>query len=85
MRFSRKIRKINLPFIKINDRRIQKLSEYKFLGIIFDERLTWKQHIQYVSNNCLACSNIIKYIAKKWWGAHQQTLIILYNNLIMQE
>ena len=82
IRFSRKQFNTSIPLIKLNGIRIQRLQKYKFLGMVFDERLTWKYHIQYLKEKCLACSNIIKYISKKWWGAHLQILILLYNNLI---
>ena len=80
--FSTKQNNTSIPLIKLNDIRIQRLQKYKFLGMVFDERLTWKYHIQYVKTKCLAHSNKIKYNSKRWWGAHQQILTLLYNNLI---
>jgi hypothetical protein len=42
------------------------MTETKFLGLIIDDTLTWKQHIDYVinkiSNACYALRNIKHYI-----------------------
>jgi hypothetical protein len=36
------------PRLHINNSNIQKVNQTKFLGVILDENLSWKQHIQYV-------------------------------------
>ena len=43
--------KRNVPAIsvKINDTELERCSSYKYLGVMFDENLNWKAHIDYVS------------------------------------
>ena len=35
--------------IKINNKTLERVKQTKFLGIIVDEYLTWKDHIDYVT------------------------------------
>ena len=44
--------------IKINEVRIERVYETKFLGVLVDSQLTWKQHIEYTYKNCL---NVLEY------------------------
>ena len=44
---------------KINEKIIQNAKETKFLGIIIDEHLTWKSHIDYITKKLLKVSNIL--------------------------
>ena len=34
--------------IKINNHHLNQIEYYKFLGIIFDNKLNWKRHIKFV-------------------------------------
>ena len=40
----------NLPILKINETEIQREQAPKFLGVIIDENLTWKNHIDLIEN-----------------------------------
>ena len=40
----------NECIIQIDDQKIESVKEIKFLGIIIDEKFTWKSHIDYTSN-----------------------------------
>ena len=37
--------------IKIGDKMIQRVFKTKFLGVIIDDKLNWKEHIKYISAN----------------------------------
>ena len=50
--------------LKINNADIPKVTATKFLGIIIDDRLNWKPHIQYVKSK-LSCIFSIMYKASK--------------------
>ena len=41
---------LKLPSLQLNDNIIERENYLKFLGVIFDERLTWKTHIQLIEN-----------------------------------
>ena len=61
MLFSNK-KNIQEMSIKINDKPLEKCESYKYLVVIFDYKLTWKQHVDYVcgkiSKACGALSKI---------------------------
>ena len=51
--------------ITLNGLNIERVSETKFLGVILDSKLTFKSHIDYISNKIAKCIGIIsraKYI-----------------------
>ena len=51
--------------LSINNTNIERVNEIKFLGIMLDENLTWKSHINYVKNKVsksLFILNKSKYI-----------------------
>ena len=41
---------LKLPLLQLNGNIIKKQNSLKFLGIILDEYLTWKKHIQLTEN-----------------------------------
>jgi ribonuclease HI len=54
----------------------------KFLGMIFDQRLTWCEHIKYIKAKTQRRINLLRAVAGSNWGASSQTLLILYKLLI---
>jgi len=70
------------PLLFINNSAIQVSSEAKFLGIIFDSKLTFRQHINQLKAKCIKASNIIKVISHYDWGADPDTLLNIYRTLI---
>jgi len=54
----------------------------KFLGMIFDKRLTWNAYIYYLITKCKKCINPMRALSGKHWGASQQVLLIIYRALI---
>ena len=45
-----KRRKVNPINIKIDHRTIESVSQISFLGIMIDENLTWKNHVNMITN-----------------------------------
>ena len=41
---------LKLPLLKLNRKIIEREYSFKFLGVILDEHLTWKKHIQLIEN-----------------------------------
>ena len=68
---------------------IQRVTEVKFLGIYYDEKLTFKRHITHISSRLASISSLIyrvKHIVPEWvmqtmYNAHVNS-IINYCNLI---
>ena len=54
----------------------------KFLGLIWDPKLNFKEHIKYLRKKCQSPLNIIKVLAHTDWGASSKTLLKLYRALV---
>ena len=72
----------NDPTLKLDDSEIPVFSQYKFLGIIFDRKLSFISHIQYIKDKCNKTLKLLWIIAHTDWGADFQTLLKLYRTLI---
>ena len=68
--------------LKLKNGIIKFESSVKFLGVIFDRRLTWRAHIQYVINRCNKRMNLLRAVSGNDWGADKKTLLTLYRTLI---
>ena len=66
------------PKITINNTLIERVNVTKFLGVMIDEKLNWKKHIQYVHSKLCKCISII-YRASK--TLTRTALVILYYSL----
>ena len=40
----------HLPVLKINNRDIERVNTMKFLGVLLDDNLSWKEHMKYFEN-----------------------------------
>ena len=65
--------------IKLRNQEIQKLDKAKFLGIIIDQHLTWKSHIDYIVTKI---SKIVGTLCVIRFFINQPLLKVLYNSLI---
>ena len=63
-------------------RAIPVVEETKFLGIIFDRKLSFLPHIRHLKEKCTKALNLLRVVAHTTWGADQQTLTHLYRSLI---
>jgi len=67
--------------INVNSNRIERSLTYKYLGVIVDEKLTWKKH-----SKQLSCTIYIsKYVSVMYKVKHyvnNQALRMLYHSLI---
>ena len=69
-----------IPKILINDEQIECVSEFNFLGLTIDEHLTWKPHIQKVSNKIARTLGVMCRL-KNFLPSH--ILRMLYNSLVL--
>ena len=53
------------------------VQEYKYLGLIFDKKLSFIPHIKYLKAKCLKSLNILKVLSHTTWGADRTTLTII--------
>ena len=68
--------------IKENGKIISTSTTVKFLGIIFDQQLTWKDHINNITNSCKKKINLLRNLSGQQWGAGKQCMLRIYRTLI---
>ena len=66
------------PVIKLDSTEIPLVEEHKFLGTIFDKKLTFKSHIKYSRSECNKTIQLLRVIAHTDWGADKIFLLKLY-------
>ena len=78
-----KLRKVhNDPVLYLYGSPIPVVEEAKFLGVIFDRKLSFIPQIRYIKAKCLKALNILKVLSNTSWGADRSTLLHLYRSLI---
>ena len=58
------------------------VGEAKFLGVIFNRKLSFIPHIKYLKAKCLKTLNLLKVLSHTSWGADRTVLLHLYRSLI---
>ena len=70
------------PILKLKGQNINFVTEHKFLGLIWDPKLTFRAHIKYLKEKCRSAMNIIKITSHSSWGSDTKTLMTLFRSLI---
>ena len=68
--------------LSLNNRSLRCVSEYKFLGVIIDNGLTWSPHIANLKRSCHKTLALMKHISHQRWGADRTSLLRLYIMLL---
>ena len=68
--------------ILLGKRPIKVVREAKFLGVVFDTKLTFKNHIQYLETSCQKALDILRVVGHTDWGADRIVLLRLYRSLV---
>ena len=58
------------------------MEDTKFLGVIFDRKLSFVPHLKYVEKRGLKALNILKVIGNTEWGADRKVMLRLYRSLV---
>ena len=80
MVFRKPQKKIKIPVIKINQKELEYVETFNFLGVNLDTNISWKSHLSKVSNKIvriIGIRNKLKFILP------QNILSYIYNFLIM--
>ena len=72
----------NDPELKINGDSINVVKETRFLGLIFDSKLSFLPHIRALRAKCLRALDVMKVLASTEWGADSTVLLQIYRTLI---
>ena len=81
-RYMRRRELNNIPDLTLYDQTISYSEEVKFLGVIFDTRLTLKNHSKYTKTKALKRMSILKCLSGRNCGADRITLLRLYKAMI---
>ena len=74
-----------IPHLTLFNQQIPIKNEIKFLGLIFDSRLTWSNQIKKLKNECRSPLMLLKHLSHLDWGADKATLTKLYRSLIQSK
>ena len=73
------------PALQLMNRPIPAAESIKFLGLHFDRKLIWKDHIQRVIGKIIKANNAISTIARRHYGPSIKALVCLYKALIRSQ
>ena len=71
------------PALRIQKTEIAVADEAKFLGLIFDRKLSFQAHIENLRRKCQPGLNLLKVLSHKEWGADKEILLTLYKTYVL--
>ena len=69
--------------IYINNKTLQQVNNLKYLGIMFDSKLLFRDHINYMEEKCLKLIFALSRSAKVTWGLRHDALKTIYTGGIL--
>ena len=72
----------NYPKLWLQGELLKYKKEFKFLGITFEENLSYEAHIKKMIIKCKKRLNLLKAIRGKDWGASPNTILYTYKSYI---
>ena len=78
-------KKRNIPndiTLLMNDSPLVRQKTVKYLGVYFDQGLTWKKHIHYVKDCCQKPLALMSNVASRDWGGDRKTLKLMFTSLV---
>ena len=73
------------PDLYLKNQRISCVEENRFLGLIFDNRLTWMPHLRHIKAAGMKVISLLRVLAHTSWGADRQTLLLLHRSLLLSK
>ena len=73
---------VKIPELKIYNENIQSEKQARFLGLIFDQKLTFLPHMKDLKLRCKQALNALKIFCSPEWGGDTNILLHLYRSLI---
>lgn len=67
------------PKVKLNDKELKKVQQYKYLGLIITEKLAWSAHIQSITEKVIPILGAIRRCSHM---LNKNTKYLLYNSFI---
>ena len=72
----------NDPILTLDGTHIPVVEENKFLGVIFERKLSFIPHIKQLKAKCQKALNLLRVVAHTDWGADRKVLLNLYRTII---
>ena len=70
---------LQLPNLTINNHKIKREESIKFLGVLLDKNVTWKEHLKYIESKCAKNIGLL-YKAKH--HLNKKCLLALYHSYV---
>ena len=70
------------PILHLNQIELPVKKEHKFLGVIFDKKLTFLPHINALKKKTSQSLNILKVLSRKHWGSDRASLLQVYRSVV---
>ncbi|KAJ3666828.1 hypothetical protein Zmor_002258 [Zophobas morio] len=70
------------PPLQLQGINLDYVPQAKFLGVVFDQHLSWKPHIDHLKATCLKIVDLLKVLSHPIWGADTQILLRIYRTLL---
>jgi hypothetical protein len=80
---TRKRLRIDNLNIKVQGEPVEKVESHRILGLVFDTRLTWKEHLKQAKQKAEKKISILKCLARTSWGADQDVLLTIHNVVVL--
>nr|WP_160869998.1 reverse transcriptase domain-containing protein [Pantoea sp. Taur] len=80
--FSRRRNTPQSPELLLNGIALPYVTSCRFLGLEFDRRLSWEEHIRTLKEKCLGKLGILKVLSGTCWGADRTSMLKIYQALI---
>jgi hypothetical protein len=69
--------------IYLNNRRLEQVTEMKYLGIYFDSRLTFHKHTEHIAEKSNSLIYMLSKSAKLQWGLGNKSLKMVYEGALV--
>ena len=73
------------PNLFLYNENIKVVDQIRFLGVIFDKKLSFIPHLKHLKTKCLQALNAFKILCNPEWGGNPDTLLTLYKSLILSK
>ena len=70
------------PVLTLDGQPIPVEEETKFLGVIFDKKLSFIPHIKKLKAKCQKALNLLRVVAHTDWGADRKIILNLYRTIV---
>ena len=80
--FCRKTSCVREPELKLYNQKLKCENQARFLGLIFDKKLTFLPHLKDTKLRCQKALNLLKMLSNPEWGGDTEILLHLYHSMV---